>query len=244
MEVATELVVLQHHPRTGPSAFTEVLDGRAHLVPWRTVDVAAGDALPGTDDLGGVLVMGGPMGVPDADDHAWMADELTWLAGVVDAGIPVLGVCLGSQLLATALGGRVERMSAPEIGYLPVARTEGASADEVAAGWPDGTVTLFFHEDGIAQLPDGAEVVLEGPGGPAAWRLGSGLGVQFHPEVSLEQLTGWLDLPELRAHLEPAGVDADELLEEASRRARFTVPQGRALVGRWIDGPVRKHVTG
>lgn len=243
MDVATELVVLGHHPRTGPSAFTEVLDGRAHLVPWRAVDTTGGDALPGIDDLGGVLAMGGPMGVPEGDDHPWMADELAWLAKVVDAGVPVLGICLGSQLLATALGGRVERLPAPEIGYLPVTRGAGASDDEVAAGWPDGTATLFFHEDGIAALPDGAEVVLEGPGGPAAWRLGSGLGVQFHPEVTLEQLTGWLEVPELRAHLDTAGVDAGDLLEEATRRTRFTVPQGRALLARWIDGPVRRHVT-
>jgi GMP synthase (glutamine-hydrolysing) len=241
--VATELVVLQHHPRTGPSAFTEVLDGRTHLVPWRGIDVAAGDPLPDVDGLGGVLVMGGPMGLPDADEHAWMDDELTWLSKAVDAGIPVLGICLGAQLLASALGGTVERMPAPRIGYLPVTRTESAGDDEVAAGWPDGTATLFFHEDDVATLPDGAEVVLEGPGGPAAWCSGSGLAVHFHPEVTLDQLTAWLELPELRAHLDPAGVDADELLDEASRRTRFTVPQGRALVGRWIDGPVRKHVT-
>lgn len=241
--MATELAVLQHHPRTGPSAFVEVLDGRTHLVPWRTIDVADGEALPEVDVLGGVLLMGGPMGVPAADDHPWMADELAWLRQVLDARVPVLGVCLGAQLLATALGGEVARRDAPEVGYLPLTRTPQASDDEAAAGWPDGTTALFLHEDEISVLPDDARVLLAGSDGPSAWRHGSALAVQFHPEVTLGQLTDWLELPELRAHLDAAGLDPFDLLAEAQRRARFTVPQGRALLGRWLDGPVRKHLT-
>jgi GMP synthase (glutamine-hydrolysing) len=242
--VTAELVVLQHHPCTGASGFTEVLDARAHLVPWRATDVPSGESLPGLDTLGGVLVMGGPMGVPDADDHPWMADELTWLGQVVQAQVPVLGICLGAQLLATALGGKVERLDVPEIGYPPVRRGEAASGDEVAAGWPDGASALFFHEDEVTALPNDGEVVLEGADGPAAWRCGSGLGVQFHPEVTLDQLEAWVELPELRAHLDTAGVAAEDLLAEARRRSRFTLAQGRALLARWIDGPVRKGLAG
>ncbi len=240
--MAAELLVLNHHPDTGPSAFTEVLDGRAHLVPWRALDVADGDPLPGAEDLGGVLVMGGPQSVPEDDDHPWTADEVAWLGRVVEAGVPVLGVCLGAQLLATALGGRVEHRETPEIGYLALRRTEAAAQDEVAAGWPDGTVTLFFHGDQVTALPDDAQVLLEGSDSHAAWRSGSALAVQFHPEVTLEQLTGWVEHPDLRAQLDAAGVSPEDLVAEAERRVRFTVPQGRALLGRWIDGPVRKHL--
>jgi GMP synthase (glutamine-hydrolysing) len=238
----SDLVVLQHHPRTGPSAFVEVLDARSSLAPWRLVEVAEGAPLPEAEGLAGLLVMGGPMGVGDLDDHPWMHAELDLLRAAVEAQVPVFGVCLGAQLLATALGGAVGRREVPEIGYLPLHRTETAGEHDASAGWPDGAVTLFFHQDQVRELPDGATPLLEGSDGPSAWAAGSALGVQFHPEVTAEQLAGWLELPELKAHLETAQVDGDALLQEAGRRERFTVPQGRALVGRWLDGPVRKHL--
>lgn len=242
--MAAELVVVEHHPRAGASAFTEALDARAHLAPWRTLDPTAEASLPEVASLAGILVLGGPMGVPDAEEHPWMAGELAWLGKAVDAEVPVLGVCLGAQLLAAALDGRVERRETPEVGYVALTRTEQAAGDELAAGWPDGTTALFFHEDEITELPEGADVLLTGGQGPAAWRWGSGIGLQFHPEVTHEQLASWVEMPEARAYLDAAGVDPGTLLEEAARRERFTVAQGRALLNRWIDGPVRKRLAG
>jgi GMP synthase (glutamine-hydrolysing) len=239
--VPDEVVVLQHHPQAGPSAFTDVLDGRRELLPWRLVDVAGGDGLPEVGDLAGLLVMGGAMGVPDADQHPWMKGEQELLRDAVAAEVPVLGICLGAQLLAAALGGEVERRETPEVGYLPLARTEAGRDDGVAAGWPDGAVTLFLHEDEVTRLPEGAVPLLEGSDGWAAWSVGSAHAVQAHPEVTAEQLQTWLELEQLAGLLRAAGTDAELLAEEARRRSRFSVPQGRALVGRWLDGPVRKH---
>jgi GMP synthase (glutamine-hydrolysing) len=238
------VVVLQHHPQAGPSAFVDVLDGRHDTLPWRLVDVPAGDALPEVADLSGLLVMGGAMGVPDEDDHPWMDDERALLRRTVDAGVPVLGVCLGAQLLASALGGTVERRETPEIGYLPLTRTDAGRRDEVFAGWPDGAATLMLHEDQVTTLPEDAEPLLSGSDGWAAWSVGSAHAVQAHPEVTAEQLEGWMQLEQLAALLSAAGTDASALAEEARSRARFAVPQGRALVGRWLDGPVRKHAAG
>lgn len=240
--MTAELVVLQHHPDTGPGTFVEVLDARAHLAPWRLVDVAAGEPLPSVDGLAGLVSLGGPMGVPDADDHPWMAQETDLLRRAVEAEVPVLGVCLGAQLLASALDGAVERRDVPEIGYLPLTRTEAASDEPVAAGWPDGTTALFFHQDEVTRLPEDAATVLEGSEGPASWRHGSAVGIQFHPETDAEQLAGWVEHSPLREQFEAAGVDAEGLLEEARRRERFAVAQGRALIGRFIDDPVRKHL--
>jgi GMP synthase (glutamine-hydrolysing) len=242
--VTTELVVLQHHPEAGPSAFVDVLDGRRDTLPWRLVDVPAGDALPAVDQLAGLLVMGGAMGVPDEDQHPWMEDEMALLRRTVEAEVPVFGVCLGAQLLGAALGGKVERRVTPEIGYLPLERTEEGRSDEVIAGWPDGAATLMLHEDQVTSLPDGAQALLCGSDGWAAWRVGTAHAVQFHPEVTAEQLATWVALEQLAGLLDAAGVDPEELTAEARRRARFTVPQGRALVGRWLDGPVRKHAAG
>lgn len=240
--MTAELAVLQHDPETPPSAFVEVLDARAHLAPWRLVDVAAGDPLPPVEDLAGIVALGGRPRVPDADEHPWMAGESDLLRRAVEAGVPVLGVCLGGQLLASALDGAVERRDVPEVGYRPLRRTEAAGEEPVAAGWPDGTSALFFHADEITRPPEGAQQTLEGADGPAAWRLGSAVAVQFHPEITVERLSGWVEHSTLRARLHEAGVDVPALLEEAGRRERYTVAQGRALLGRFIDDPVRKHL--
>jgi GMP synthase (glutamine-hydrolysing) len=242
--VTAELVVLQHHPQAGPSAFVDVLDGRRDTLPWRVVDVPAGEELPDVGRLAGLLVMGGAMGVPDQEQHPWMEQELSLLRRTFEAEVPIFGVCLGAQLLAEALGGTVQRREVPEIGYLPLERTEKGRGDDVLAGWPDGAATLMLHEDQVTELPEGAEPLLSGSEGWAAWGIGSAHAVQFHPEVTPEQLEGWVALEQLAGLLQAAGTDPAELTQEAHRRARFTVPQGRALVGRWLDGPVRKHAAG
>jgi GMP synthase (glutamine-hydrolysing) len=157
--------------------------------------------------------------------------------------VPVLGVCLGAQQLATALGGEVQPRERPEIGFVPLWRTESAGDDDVAAGFPDGTPVLFFHRNEVTRLPEGAETVLKGSDGAAAWTCGSALAVQFHPEATAEQLEAWIAAEGIDELLTAAGVAAGDLLEEARRRERFTVAHGRALLGRFLDGPVRKHVT-
>lgn len=234
-----ELVAIEHDPRTGVSGFAEVLDARTTIAPWRRVDATA-DALPDDlDTLAGLLVMGGPMSAVDPSAHAWMASELELLDEAVRAHVPVLGVCLGAQLLATALGGEVERLDTPEVGYLPLHRTEEAHTDPVAGGWPDGSYALLSHEDGVISLPPEATALLTGGAGVPAWRFGSAHAVQLHPEVDAEQLAGWVEIDSIKAMLERAEVVGDALVEEARRRDKVTPPLGKALLGRWIDGPVK-----
>ncbi len=240
-----ELLVLQHTEGAGPSAFVDVLDGRRSIAPWRLVAVAEPDDLPGDlDDVAGLIVLGGTMSVTDPAELPWMPSELELLRRAVDEEVPVLGVCLGAQLLGAALGGKVARRDAPEIGYLALTRTEAAVGDPVFGGWQDGAFQLFLHEDEVTELPDGAEPMLTGSDATAGWRLGSAWAVQFHPEVDAAQLESWAELPALAPLLEAAGVDGEALLEEAHRRDRNVVPIGRALVGRFIDAVVRPRLEG
>lgn len=232
-----ELLVIQHAPQTGPSALTAVLDARAHLRPWRVVDVASGASpFPPLEDVRGIVVLGGPMGVDDTAEHPWLSDELEFLADAVGREIPVFGVCLGAQLLAVAVGGAVETRASPEIGYVPLTRTEAAEDDVVFAGWPDGSAVLFLHDDGIVELPGGSEVVLTGSDGVAAYRLGSGsYGVQFHPEVDAAQVASWASESRNAPRFERADIDPDAFAVEADRRDRFHRAVGLSLVGRWLD---------
>jgi GMP synthase (glutamine-hydrolysing) len=237
----SELLVLQHHAETGPSAFVEVLDVRTSIVPWRLVDLAAGEPVPGSlDDVAGLLVMGGPMSVTRPDEHGWMRPELELLCEAVRREVPILGICLGAQLLGVALGGDVAARRVPRAAYTSLRRTAAGAGVPATAGWPDGTSALLLHEDEVVRYPDGTRPLLtDGDGGVVAWGVGSALAIQAHPEVDATQLQRWAGLAQLSSLFDAAEVDAVALLEEARRRERFSVPLGRALVGRWIDGPVR-----
>lgn len=232
-----QLIVVQHSDETGPSALTAVLDARAQNLPWRLVDVAAGAAFPNLDDVDGILVLGGPMGVADKDTHPWIETELDVLREAASAGIPTFGICLGVQMLAEALRGRVEKRAAPEIGFIPLTRTEAAHDDPVFAGWPDGSVIAFLHDDEVVEMPEGGVPMLVGSEGVGAWRAPDGVsyGVQFHPEVTAAQLTGWIAQDRNRRRCEVAGVDPDAFLSEAERRDIFHQAVGSSLVGRWLD---------
>ncbi|MGH2409362.1 MAG: type 1 glutamine amidotransferase, partial [Chloroflexota bacterium] len=106
-------------------------------------------------------------------------------------GLPTLGVCLGGQLLARALGARVYRKEISEVGYYPVALTEAGLADPLFQNLPSRPITFQWHEDAFA-LPDGATLLADSPRDSLqAFRKGASVGLQFHPEVSLETLAIW-----------------------------------------------------
>lgn len=235
-----EIVVLHHTEGAGPSGFEEVLDARRTIAPWRLIRVPDGTPLPDElDPIAGIIVMGGPMSAVDPDAHGWMAGELELLRRAVADAVPVLGVCLGAQLLGAALGGKVVGRDVPEIGFVALHRTPAGRDDAVISGWPDGAAALFLHEDEVADLPADADPLLTGSDGVPAWRLASAWAVQFHPEVTADQLAEWVDSQLVADLFERAGVEGADLVDEARRRARVTVPLGRALVGRFLDGPVR-----
>jgi GMP synthase (glutamine-hydrolysing) len=246
-----ELIVLEHDPAAGVAAFEPVLTSRTAATGWRRVDVPAGEPLPTElDQVAGLVVMGGRMSATDPTAHTWMPEELALLRRAVGAEVPVLGVCLGAQLLGAAHGGAVTRRALPRGAYLATARTPAAAGDPVLGGWPDGAATLFVHEDEVSRLPDEAVGMLTladatdgaGDGEVVAWRLGSAWAVQFHPEVDGAALAGWTADPQLGVLLARAGVDAAVLAAEGRARERFALAHGRALVGRFLDGPVRARL--
>lgn len=144
----------------------------------------------------GLVVMGGPMNVDETALYPFLADEVHWIQRAVEAELPVLGVCLGSQLLAKALGSRVYPNRVKEIGWYGVELTD-AARDDALFGVCGPVETVFHWHGDTFDLPDGAVLLARGAScqnqafrhGPAAY------GLQFHIEVTSEIIRDWLGEP-------------------------------------------------
>lgn len=222
------LLVVHHDPAVGLDLLAEPLAARdLDLVE---VDATAA-ALPDPGDHDGVLVLGGRMSVA-GDLEPWMDAELDVLRAADDAEVPVLGICLGSQLLALAHGGEVRPRERAEAAIVAVHRTAIGREDDVTAGWPDGAPGVAFHSDEVTVLPDDGEQLLLGSDGPTMWRIRTSHGIQLHPEVGLSTLASWVDT----SGVDLAHVDVDALLDTARTSEPFMRAAGVSLVLRWVDG--------
>lgn len=200
------VLLLTHVAHEGPGLIARALDGRP--ITTRTVVDEPGPRLPAVADLAGLVVMGGPQDADDDRGHPGLAAERRLLAEAVDAGLPTLGVCLGMQLLALALGARLHRRHGTEIGFAPV---EVVAPDPLLAPAGSAPTVLHWHSDAV-DLPDGATLLARTATTPVqAFRAGSAVGVQFHLEVDATLLDLWLTTPTMTADLEAADVDAIRL---------------------------------
>lgn len=216
-------LVLQHVPWEGPGLIGEVLEDGGVTVERRAVLDDAVPALPAPAELAALVVMGGPMGALDDDAHPGLAAERRLLADCVAADVPVLGVCLGMQLLAVALGAALMPGHGTEIGFGPVQVT---APDPVLAPLGPAPAVLHWHADAVG-LPPGAQALASTALTPVqAFRAGSALGLQFHLEVDRTLLAAWLASDAMPAELAEHGITdlprqaeaALPVLEPAARR--------------------------
>jgi GMP synthase (glutamine-hydrolysing) len=188
-----------------------------HELPLLHVALDEGDQLPSLDELSGIVSLGGTMGVPDADRYPFLVEERDLLEAALAAEVPILGLCLGAQLLAWAAGGSVVRMDGRDIAWYQLARSEMASDDPLFGAWPDDAPVLEWHLDQIV-LPDSAEVIADSTGpGASVFRVGSAAwGSQSHLEITPEILAGWLADPVIGEELRGAGMPPDQFLLDAA----------------------------
>jgi GMP synthase-like glutamine amidotransferase len=222
-------LLVQHVAYEGPGSIAAAIAGTgADLSVLRT---DRGDPVPSpaaVSDLAGLVVMGGPMSVHD--DLGWLADERALLRGAVEAGLPVLGVCLGAQQLAAALGATVEKGPAPEYGAGEVHLTTDAISDPVFGPAPAPLPCVHWHGDTFA-LPQGA-VRLAGNAAyeNQAFRVGDrAYGLQFHVEVTASLVAHW------GPHLPPGVFLRESDVAHVSRAGEGIV---RRFVGLAGDAPV------
>jgi GMP synthase (glutamine-hydrolysing) len=187
------LVAIRNVPWETPH---RILDSCGEL-EVRQICPLEGDPLPSHDEVAGALVMGGPMNVDETDRHPGLAVIRDWLAEAVRREMPVLGICLGAQLLARALGAAVVPGERKEIGFAPV--TVDDPDDPVLGGLAPGAKVLHWHGD-VFELPAGAtHLAASELTAHQAFRRGNAWGVLFHPEADLALAEGWMTTPEMSA---------------------------------------------
>ena len=141
--------------------------------------------LPSLEDFDWLVVMGGAMGVNDSDKYPWILKEIEFIKEVIRSGKTVIGVCLGSQLIASALGARVYKNAEPEMGFWPITFTADAQRDNVFRHFPANLTVMHFHFD-TYELPEGAIAMAESTITPIeAFRFGNNVfALQFHSELT------------------------------------------------------------
>ena len=218
--------LVQHVAHEGPGLIGEALGDVGHRFDVVRLDL--GHPLPEPRSIAGLVVMGGPMGVHDADDHPWLVPERSLIEAVVGDGKPVLGVCLGAQQLAAALGAEVTTGPSPEIGLGQVELTADGRRDPVTGpeygGLADTALPcVHWHHDTFS-IPDGAVHLAGTRAFPhQAFRWGQQVyGLQFHVEVDQSLAEAW------KPHL-PTGVTLD------GPRLVQVETVGRRLLRRFVE---------
>jgi GMP synthase (glutamine-hydrolysing) len=224
------ILSIVHQSDAGPGVFAAAATARdVELVEWTP---SAGQPPEGAFD--GALILGGSMHPDQGDRYPWLRSELRFVEGLVESGTPMLGVCLGAELVAEALGGTTTRLPAPQIGWFDVELTRAGEGDPVMGGLPRRFTGFQWHSY-ACEPPPGAEALALGAGRVDAFRLGDAWGIQFHAEVTAEIVEGWLADHTADPDAVAAGFDPEPVREQTAERIARSNELGGALFGAFLD---------
>ncbi len=228
------VAIFRHSHTEGPGYFATYL--QTHSLDWTLVKIDAGDAVPvSAGEFSGLVFMGGPMSVND--DLPWIPAALRLIRAAVEEGVPVLGHCLGAQLMSKALGGAVGSNRHKEIGW---GRVDVADGELARAWFGDRRSFLAFHWHGETYtLPPGAACIASSPYcGNQAFVLERHLGMQYHVEMTPEMIRTWCDSgkEELARCACPTVQSAREIQAHLQARVAVLNAVAAQLYDRWIEG--------
>lgn len=228
------VLAIVHQRDAGPGVFAEAIaEAGGELDEWTLAERPE----PPGDPLGydAVLVLGGAMNVDEGERHGWIAEEKALLRELLEREVPLLGLCLGGQLVAEAAGGEARRASAPEIGWHQVEVTPEGADDPLLGPLAPSFEAFQWHSYEFS-LPPGAvplacsPVCLQGARiGEHAWAL------QFHPEVSRTDALHWVEDFESDPDAVRIGVDPAALGPETEAKIDAFNDLGRELCRRWLE---------
>ena len=231
-----KVLTILHQRNAGPGVFADAAAGAGHeLVEW----LPAEGPPPSIEGFGAAMVFGGAMHVDQEQAHPWLAGEKQVLRALLGSGMPLLGVCLGSQLLAGVAGAQPGRAREPEIGWLPVELDAQAARDPVLGPLSERFEAFQWHSY-EAPLPPGATALAWSPVCLQAFRVGAAWGVQFHAEVTREIIDGWLDDWRSDDDAVASGLDPEAIRAEGAGRMDRWNELGRGICARFLAEAERR----
>lgn len=222
------LLVFQHVAAEPLGTLDPLIRARGHRIRFVNFEREP-DALPDVDRYRGLVVLGGPMNVEDQSSRPHLRTELRAIERTLAQGKPVLGICLGAQLLAHALGARVERNPVPEIGWYPLRLTDAGRSDPVLSHLGEGAPVFHWHGRRFDIPPGAAHLAESDACAQQAFRHGdNAYGFQFHLEMDAPLIERWLANPSYRDELAASGLPQDEAAIRAATQAHIADMQQRA----------------
>lgn len=229
-----EIIVIQNAQPETPGLIADALHSKGFAL--RYVRPFAGDAVPlHLGDAVALLCMGGPQSVYEDDKFPYLRDIMRLMEDALTQRRPVLGICLGSQLLAATLGVPVVKGAQKEIGFYPVYLTEAGKEDTLFGGIGDAFMPVHWHGDIFPQLPSGAAWLARSDLTQyQAFRYGeNAYGILFHLELTVDMLADWTKtfVQELRQ----VGIDSGNLLAQAQTDLPAANEKGKVVFERWAN---------
>lgn len=227
--------IFRHEDWIGPGRVAEYLDARG--IPWELVAIDQGEAVPQRiDDVSGLVFLGGTMSVNDG--HPWLAEETRLIRTAAARDLPMLGHCMGSQLIARALGGTVAPMPAKEIGWFEVQQLDTPAARDWLREVPERAEILIWHHEAFT-LPPGAVPLYSSDHCPEqAYAIGNTVATVAHPEVTPSLLEDWLRI--YGYDVEPLSASVQGVDRIRERLAERCAAMHRAFTDRLYDAWVER----
>lgn len=223
-------IAILEHSAAAPAGYLADAISKAEL-DGVVIRLHEGAGLPELDQVAAVVSLGGAMGAYEEDEYGFLAPEKELLRQAVAANIPVLGICLGCQMLADALGGRAYRADGIEAQFAALDIAADAGDDPILGLLAEPVVSI--HGD-TWEPPPGAAMLVTSNRFPHAFRIGSAVAIQSHPEVSAAVVADWID-GFGRDRFAAAGVDPDQLVAEIAAGDAQNRDRAARLFGAWLD---------
>lgn len=228
------VLTIVHEADAGPGVFDGVLAAAGADVDTWLVAERPGPPAQAVD-YDAVMTFGGSVHPNQEDRHPWLAPEKRFLAGVLSEGVPLLGICLGSELIADVAGAALRHMGEPEIGWYEVGLSEAGRNDPLLGPAGESFEALEWHSYAV-DLPEGAVALGRSVNCLQAYRLGAGTwGLQFHAEVSDADFQHWLDNYTLDEDAVRVGIDPQAIAARTAGRMAAWHALGEGICARFLE---------